>query len=625
MLSRKHTLRTKQKTLEKNDFVAVLWTAALLKRNHAYHNRMKEMKLSFQMAIICIFLPLILLSIIVIGVSAYSMVEKNQMNLICNSARSVLDLTNSYLSNRLSGMVAELMSIYNSNELSQMIYEVGNFGSINPSSLVAMQNVIQSIFNRNYSDFSMIAIAFEKKESLMIYSGYYQAKEIIADWSLIEEKNADTYSLRWRNANSESLIKVDGNTHPSIGIYLYGFSPIGGKFVIYIDVSDRAFMEAYRNLLELGPSFVMLDAEGEPYRFFEQADKEILSIPYNIEYDGDSGVIYKDGNAFIYGSIPINRWKTIVCFSDHQLLFGLDSIRNIIILMVLLVGGSAVVMVFVSGKLIAGPLKRFSVQVSELDVDKLEGFQFDNLPTFSSEVTILRNNMNSMLVRLQNLIEDIEKRQEENLKMQNSLLLSQINPHFLYNTLYAIAQECSIGETTEASEMLFDLSAFFRLGLNSGKELVCIQDEIDHACSYLKLISKSFPYRLEYEVNISDEYRHYIIPRMTFQPIVENCFKHGLKGRRGDGRIVFSLTENPEFMMISISDNGIGMTKEHAMQISTFFESESHDSKSFGLFNVNKRIKNYFGADCGLTISSEMGLGTTVLIKIKKRLGEDDE
>ena len=317
----------------------------------------------------------------------------------------------------------------------------------------------------------------------------------------------------------------------------------------------------------------------------------------------------------VYDHLPISGWIIVAAFNDSQLFSGLEPIRNVIILMVVLIGVLAGLLAILFSVIISRPIRNLSHEVASIDVQNIGHAHIEQFPTRSYEVSVLRESINILFERIQQLIEDIETRQSENLRMQNSLLLSQINPHFLYNMLYAIAQECRLGETDEASDMLYELSAFFRLGLNSGREIVTLSDEKEHVLSYLKLISRSFPYGLEWDIDIDDSLLQCRLPRMTLQPVVENCYKHGLRNRRQKGMIRIKAIREGRELSIHVSDNGIGIAPERLAAINAEI-AEGRHTKGFGMYNVSQRLKNYFGPLSMLHVESEEGKGTDVNITI---------
>ncbi|NLY43567.1 MAG: sensor histidine kinase [Clostridiaceae bacterium] len=239
-----------------------------------------------------------------------------------------------------------------------------------------------------------------------------------------------------------------------------------------------------------------------------------------------------------------------------------------------------------------------------------------------AEVKSLGNSLNIMIEKIEHLLEAV-KEDETNLRVAElELLQAQINPHFLYNTLDTIIWLAEAGKQDEVVEMVTYLSDFFRTSLNHGTGMATLREEERHLRSYLQIQHMRYQDILEYEIDIPDNLKEAIIPKITLQPIVENALYHGIKNRRGKGRIVVSATNADSDVIISIMDNGIGMTPERLNEVINFFSQTDKqvdkDQKrdSYGLYNVNQRLKLKFGDSYGLSISSEYGKGTCVKVKI---------
>lgn len=234
------------------------------------------------------------------------------------------------------------------------------------------------------------------------------------------------------------------------------------------------------------------------------------------------------------------------------------------------------------------------------------------------ELDELADSFNIMVGEISGLVEDVKTEQLNLRMMELKLLQTQINPHFLYNTLDTIiwlAEDC---QTEQVVAMVTSLSDFFRTTLSKGKDYISIREEESHIRSYLEI--QKFRYRdiLEFEIDFSEEIRDYQIIKLTLQPIVENALYHGIKNKRGMGKITVTgrmAGENIEFI---IKDNGIGMDEQTLERIRRVINGEEEfDSKGgFGMANVEKRIQLNYGKEYGMVLNSEYGFGTEIKISI---------
>ncbi len=241
----------------------------------------------------------------------------------------------------------------------------------------------------------------------------------------------------------------------------------------------------------------------------------------------------------------------------------------------------------------------------------------------TKEIVRLSDSFGHMVVRIQQLMEKVRKEEISLKKTELNALQSQINPHFLYNTLDSIAWMCEEKRTEEAVEMVNSLARLFRISISRGHELITIENEVKHATSYLKIQNYRYRNQFSYTIEMDEGCKDYLCNKITLQPIIENCIYHGLDRMvdKGEIRIVISATEN-EIIMV-VEDNGVGMSKE---QIEDILHKEDNDKAGIGIKNVRDRIRIYFGEQFGLDIESEQDEGTKVIIRMPKIMeGEYDE
>lgn len=200
-------------------------------------------------------------------------------------------------------------------------------------------------------------------------------------------------------------------------------------------------------------------------------------------------------------------------------------------------------------------------------------------------------------------------------KTELKALQAQINPHFLYNTLDAIAWLCEAGKNEDAEEMVTSLARLFRISISKGHELITIEKEVEHAKSYLKIEKFRYKNQFTYSFDVQEECLSYLCNKITLQPIIENAIYHGVNQMLDEGEIQIRIYEDGEDIIFEIEDNGVGMSEQKCYDI---LHDESGDKAGIGIKNVNDRIKIYFGNEYGLSITSEMDEGTCVKIRMPK-------
>lgn len=219
------------------------------------------------------------------------------------------------------------------------------------------------------------------------------------------------------------------------------------------------------------------------------------------------------------------------------------------------------------------------------------------------------------------LVGEVKSEQINSRNLELKLLQSQINPHFLYNTLDNIVWLSEGGRKDDVTGIVTSLSRFFRTTLSGGLDYITIRQEISHIESYLQI--QRFRYRdiLNYEIDIPEEFLGYRVIKMTLQPVVENALYHGIKNKRGGGTIRISMHYQGSDLEIDVEDDGIGMNEEDTMRLQRLadgLEKAREDNAGFGMANVGERMRLNYGQRYGLKIESEYGKGTIVKILLPK-------
>ena len=255
------------------------------------------------------------------------------------------------------------------------------------------------------------------------------------------------------------------------------------------------------------------------------------------------------------------------------------------------------------------PLKKLEKYMVQVNPDNMD--QRMEIPT-DDEIGHLSMKFNQMMDRIRNLKEQVIEEQEDKRKYELQALQAQINPHFLYNTLDSIIW---MAETNDSNivAMTEALAKLFRISLNKGNEEISLERELEHVKNYLIIQSMRYADKFTYEISVDPGVERCRTIKLILQPIVENCIYHGIKKKRGTGKITIRAYRREQNLIIEVSDDGCGMPKEICRKIlSDEIESENISGSGIGVKNVNERIQLRFGKKYGLSYSSEEGVGTTV-------------
>ena len=233
------------------------------------------------------------------------------------------------------------------------------------------------------------------------------------------------------------------------------------------------------------------------------------------------------------------------------------------------------------------------------------------------EINLLKSSFNGMAQEIKKLLEDIKNKEAYKRRIENDLLRAQINPHFLYNTLFSIKCLAETRRPEEVSEMISALIDFLKMTLRKDADLICLSEEFIITEKYLVLQQMRYGDKLSFEFEPDEKTTQCMVPALILQPIVENAIFHGIEAKNEMGIIVISSEIQNERLIISISDDGAGMNEDTLERvIDTCTNKEYTRNESIGIANVSGRIKVDFGNEYGLHIESEAGIGTTVTIEL---------
>jgi two-component system, sensor histidine kinase YesM len=236
------------------------------------------------------------------------------------------------------------------------------------------------------------------------------------------------------------------------------------------------------------------------------------------------------------------------------------------------------------------------------------------------EITELGMSFNIMIGRIRELLDAKVKEQETLKKAEMRALQAQINPHFLYNTLDTIIWMAESKKTDDVIEIVRALSSFFRISLSKGKDWITIGEEVERTRSYLKIQKMRYRDIVDYQIEVDEGVSGNTILKLVLQPLVENALYHGIKNKRKGGTIVVRAKQRSEDeILLQVEDNGIGFTPQKLAQLQAELDDDSGDIKlesGYGIGNVNKRIRLYYGKPYGISIESEYHTGTLVTLVI---------
>ena len=219
-------------------------------------------------------------------------------------------------------------------------------------------------------------------------------------------------------------------------------------------------------------------------------------------------------------------------------------------------------------------------------------------------------------------------------RMKFAQLQNQINPHFLYNTLENIRARAILDDNEVIADMTEALSRFFRYNISKRSDVVKLSEELDNIRTYMHIQQYRFSNKFDFQVFVHDEQADIMnaqIPKMTLQPIVENAIFHGMESRIGKGHIEIHIEYDERNVYVIVEDDGVGMNEEALRKLREKLAAKpdghwdtGHGSDGIAMRNVNNRLKLLYGEDCGITVSSQEGVGTEVELTLPRHFTEEE-
>lgn len=489
----------------------------------------------------------------------------------------------------------------------------------NLASLLAMSAESQNIMDdktdfKNLKDIIKVSEKsdeFIKKIFLVSENG-----NIISNEKVNLETNKDMKNISWYKklinsnnmafASKADFSKISSDSSKNIISISKEIKDKNNKRLGFVVINlSYKFLEDFLSTINFGK---------DGYVFILSSEEELLFKSKNMEDFGKKDyekllkkrmkpekMDFVSSNVFI----PNTQWKLVgISFSNAISNLKKQLIESSLILALIVFVLTLLVSIFVSKK-ISKPIIYLIGEIKKTD-KKL--YKIKSLPQASSEIQILTKEYNNLIDRIFVLTEDIEKKEEQKRIYQVKALQSQINPHFLYNTLDTILWLVEFGENEKAIKVTKNLGMLLRNSLNIDEDFVKLDKEIEHAKNYLDIQKIRYDNKFTYEFIKKIETSSLYVPKLILQPIIENAIYHGIREKKSKSYIKIIVEKNPEYLIIKIIDNGLG-PKEKKENIPTKLGG-------IGMENVNNRIKLLCGEKYNLKMQREKD-ETIVTYKLK--------
>lgn len=434
-------------------------------------------------------------------------------------------------------------------------------------------------------------------KSKLWYNDLYNARGDIVDIASYKDKMLGV------NSFTAARTVLDGN----------------GQIIGYlmINVNERQIFQTYEDIISEGSSIYIADDGG---RIVSSNESSIIGFNYfNMENLEDlfMGKVYMIADTagktvlFTRNYEPVSGFTVFEQTSLSKLLPPIMKVRNIVLLLGFLALCFGLTTAWIFSKCIAWPIEKLKQHVQNVEAGNMNE-TFDTKGY--AEIVALNDGIENMLSQIRGLMESEKIKESQKRKIEMNLLQAQINPHFMYNTLFSIKCMVDMHENDRADQMITSFIQLLRSTLTNPEELDTIHHQVEVLRQYIYLQKFRYGDKFEAFIECDESVEAYKLPKLLLQPLIENAILHGVETRKGDGIITVVIRGCDGDICIEVEDNGVGMTERDIRRIMQ--KEEETDRPHIGIKNVNDRIKLHFGSKYGLKIMSKVGVGTKITIHV---------
>lgn len=490
----------------------------------------------------------------------------------------------------------------------------------NPGYNLAWSNVSESIttqINMNM-EINFISVINQELDSY-VYSGNMTITK-----TRFDEVYRESYRISER-ARPQGTVRIDfgnqfiGGTKHTVTFYQPVFSTqrLGEQLgMLCINMNDNMLKTMGDTDFEVAQICLanqkgeIISSQGEA---FSGEDEEVIHLDFS---RSSKGSIYQEGKYYFYQKIDGWQYYNVVVIPASY--FYHSAIPMVALLLAAI---AALLVSSITGvrRIVKMNYEPLAMVVSAMDHISDQELDY-RIPTedMGADFEKLGQGFNSMMDDIAKLMDQVRSEQHQLDQIRFNELQSQIQPHFLYNTLECIHWQASADGNKKVSQLILALASYYRLSLSKGKDILPLKEEIEHAKIYLMIQNQRFGNVIKYYIEIPETLYYVRIPKLTLQPLVENSIYHGIRTKEGGaGIICISAIEKKCGVIVTVEDSGTVMTQEKIDKLNRS-AWEYGEQLGYGVNNVHKRIQLAFGEQYGLKYKLNQNGGTTVLIYLPK-------
>lgn len=606
-------------------------------------NIIRNLKIREKIIILCVVILLVNSSIA--GLLYYNYAFKDTLENTYSSSEDIIYQANNYFTDRIGAIIRRVYAMCNNQSFTlAMSKYLNNPQSKNYTKLLGdVANSLTELYQGDryihsvylytkYSEFDNFS-RIKRRDFDFLESNFYK--------SFTDDSNQ---TISWFPAMKDQIFIGSDIVIPVV----FRFRVTGSRENIYVVVNlqQSTIIKYLNESYDSVDKLFIVDSAGDNIANFGMKESEVLP---NFNKDSlenkkaicDSVIYNKEEYIGAFTIIKANGWMLYSLKSKTNLLSNLEALRTFILIILIIGVTISVIAIVLFAYSITSPMNRLvKIMRKANQKDFHVKFQYP----YKNEVGNLADSFNNMISEINHLISELNiniealKEEKENVKSvqkqkriaELKALQAQINPHFLYNTLNAITWQAADQGASEISILSNSLGKFFRLSLSNGNEIITLRDEIEHVRSYLNIQRIRYKTKLNYQIDVDEELMGIPTIKLILQPLVENSIYHGIKLKEMGGMIHIHFSKHVEdngisIVKICVEDDGYGIEEEKLAIINAcLIEGKMNQNEGYGIYNINERLKLYYGDAYGLMLESKFGEWTRATIIIPTQIIEVD-
>ncbi|QHT59755.1 sensor histidine kinase [Paenibacillus lycopersici] len=586
--------------------------------------------ISFKQKLIITYVVFIVLPLSVLGFGAYSLYRQAMENKLSDFARQVAVSTSSNIDNYMRELETFTLQPYYNRDLQDLLTLRK---PLDPSDQLVKRETIEKNFSlwQSQRDSVQAINYFDLPAPGTVLPQIYSTGNLTPGVTLETMPWYKDFSASEENLTFLSLHKPyfdsgqEAKNQPpvfSLVRKIYKSTTMleyAGYFEVDFKLDGIKQIMDLVNLGESGSFFVMDDNGQIVYANSAVGSELLAALPKlpNGQHGKERVTIDNKENIVVYSKVGSYGWTVVGDVPVVQIVSGSSSVRNSMILLGLACIVIAILLSTWSSFQITKPIYSLIALIKRVE---MEDFQISYANPPRNEIGHLIRSIIRMSRKLDETIRNLYQAEIFRKESELQALKSQINPHFLFNTLETIKMKAELDEADSTVEMITSLGKLVKASIYRGNDFIAFREEQEYLTNYFRIQESRYHTRFDMTVDVEDAVLDCYLPRITIQPLIENAFYHGLELKQGKGKLAVAIRSEGDSVVVTVTDDGLGIAPERLQQLHRQLRNGmagvARSSGSVGIANVHARMQLYFGDSAAMSIASEPGVGTEIRLTL---------